>query len=401
MDDGGHGSETPLGLARERLRAVCGPHGRTEQVGLRDAAGRVLAESLTADRAVPHYERAAMDGFAVRARDTSGAADGSPTSMTVGSEGVDASEAVQVHTGSPIPDGADAVVRVERTERRGDDLLVFDSVKPGADVAPVGEDVTADEHLFDAGRRLNPSDIALLQATGRQAVPVFERPSVCVLPTGEELVSQGVEPGSGEVIETNGLLVTQLVERWGGRPIYRDIVPDDRGTIETAIREAVDQDIVVTTGGSSVGERDLLPDIAADLGEVPVHGVAIKPGHPVGFGSVEETPVLLLPGYPVSCLINAVQFLRPAIGWLTATETPPHPSVCGTLGTEIPSAPGERTFARVRLVEAGDQPSVEPVRTSGAGVLSSVTHADGWVVVPEDRAAIPEGETVSVELWQA
>jgi molybdopterin molybdotransferase len=400
MDEGGFKSVTRLGEARDRLRERCGGHGRTETVPLAAAAGRVVATPLDAERAVPHYDRAAMDGYAVRASDTFDAGDGSPARLTPTADRVDRSEAVQVHTGSAVPDGADAVVMVERTERRDEDLLVHDPVAEGENVAPAGEDVEAGQRLFDPGHRLAPSDVSLLRATGVEAVTAAARPRVSVLPTGEELVPPGTEPGPGEVVETNGLLVATLAQQWGATASHRDVVTDDEDALRTAIADDTDHDLVVTTGGSSVGGRDLVPDVVAELGDLVVHGVAIKPGHPVGFGVVDDTAVLVLPGYPVSCLVNAVQFLRPAVAWQAGTTPPAHPAVRGELREKLPSAPGERTFARVRVADEGDPPAVEPVQTSGAGVLSSVTAADGWVAVPESREGVPAGETVTVQQWE-
>lgn len=403
MGNTGFDAVTRLADARNQLRDYCPAHGRSRQCPTGEAIGRVLARDVSADRAVPHYDRAAMDGYAVRAEDTFDASDRSPVRLETDDESVAPGTAVPVHTGSAVPDGADAVVMVEYTEHQGDGFLVYDAVAGGENVAPAGEDVEAGQHLFDAGHRLKPSDLALLRSTGRDAVEVAEEPRVSVIPTGEELVAAGEEPGPGEIVETNGLVVSSLVEQWGGTPTYRDIVTDDEERLRRAIETDTDHDIVVTTGGSSVGERDLIPDVLAALGEVVVHGVAIKPGHPVGFGVVEETPVVMLPGYPVSCLVNAVQFLRPAIAWQTATEPTPHPTTQARLTEKLRSAPGERTFARVSVGEQPDDeslPPCEPVRVSGAGVMSSVTLADGWVEIPESREGIPAGERVAVQQWE-
>ncbi len=409
MHDDGFQSVMRLDDAHKRLQEVCEPHGRSERVAIEHAVGRILAEPVSADRAVPHYDRAAMDGYAVRAQDTFDAGEQSPARFELADDAVGDRRAVQVHTGSAIPEGGDAVVMVERTEERSDDLLIYDALARGENVAPAGEDVTEGQHLLDAGRRLRPSDAALLRATGRDEVPVFDRPRVSVIPTGEELVDPGEEPGPGEVVETNGLVVSSLVEKWDGAATYRDVVTDDADALGEAIDQDTDHDIVVTTGGSSVGERDLLPDVVSDLGEVLVHGVALKPGHPVGFGVVDETPVVFLPGYPVSCLVTAMQLLRPAIAWLSDTAPRSSPTMDAELAEKLRSEPGERTFARVRLLneegEADDEgtnelPRVEPVRVSGAGVMSSVTEADGWVTVPESLEGIPAGNTVTVEQWE-
>ena len=388
---------TRTSAAREQLLARVSPVTGTEKPGLRRADGRVVASPVDAARAVPHYERAAMDGYAVRAADTFGASERAPASLRVG-DSVGPGTARRVHTGSELPAGADAVVMVEATERTGDELAVFDAVPEGENVAPVGEDVAEGQRLFDEGHLLRPSDLGLLKAVGLGAVDVYDRPRVSVIPTGEELVQ--ADPAPGEIIETNGQTVAQYAERWGGDPSYRDVVTDDSDALRAAIERDLDHELVVTTGGSSVGERDIVPEVVADLGEVFVHGVALKPGHPVALGAVEGTPVLMLPGYPVACIVNAVQFLRPALE--TAGHRPgcPVPETTARLARKLPSEPGVRTFARVEVSENGEGKTATPTRTKGAGVLSSVALADGWVVVPEEREGYAEGETVTVEQWE-
>ena len=380
------------------------PHGRAESVPLARADGRVVAEPIDAPAPVPSYDRAAMDGYAVRAEDTFGASGRAPAVLRrVDDEppadaSVGPNEALQVHTGSALPDGADAVVMVEHTEAVGDELEVFDAVPSGENVAPVGEDVEAGQPLFPAGHRLRPSDLGLLKSTGLTDVAVREHPTVGVIPTGEELVQ--ADPGPGEVLETNGMTVAQLVARWGGDPAYRTVVTDDEDALCEAIERDLGRDLVVTTGGSSVGERDLLPDVVASMGEVAFHGVALRPGHPVAAGVVEGTPVVMLPGYPVSTLVNAVQLLRPAVKWAGGMPLADHPAVEARLDRKLRSEPGVRTFARVRLEDGDDERVAVPTWASGAGVLSSVALADGWVVVPESREGVPAGETVPVEDWE-
>ncbi|MWV40511.1 gephyrin-like molybdotransferase Glp [Natrialba sp. INN-245] len=402
---GGNGAACPVG---------------TETVDVERADGRVLATDVESSRNVPHYRRAAMDGYAVRAADTFGASDRSPEILRI-ADGTGADAAVEpgtaarVHTGSALPEEADAVVMIERVtelEAAGE-LEVEDAVAGGENVAPIGEDVEEGQPLYESGHRLRPSDLGLLRSAGYARVPVACRPTVGVVPTGEELVAG--DPGPGEVIETNGLTVSRLVDRWGGRATYRDVVTDDSDSLRVAIQRDLTKDIVVTTGGSSVGERDLLPEVIDDLGEVLVHGVGLKPGHPVCLGIVKGTPVLALPGYPVACIVNAVQFLRPTVRWLEGTVPDPHPTTRAVLDRKIPSEPGSRTFARVRLEgraderrtdehssDEGDEPlhRAIPTRASGSGVLSSVALADGWVVVDDEREGIPAGETVAVEHWE-
>ena len=346
---------------------------------------------------MPHYARAAMDGYAVRAEDTFGATARSPALLRE-AERVGPDAAVRVHTGSELPEGADAVVRIEHVDRVGNGLEVYDAVAEGENVGPVGEDVAAGDRLFEAGHRLRPSDLGLLKAVGHRAVRVYDRPRVEVVPTGDELVQADPEPG--EVVETNGLTASRYVRRWGGEATHRDVVSDDRAALRAAIERGLDADAIVTTGGSSVGERDLVPDVLADAGEVLVHGVAVRPGHPVALAVVEGTPVLALPGYPVACIVNAVQFARPAVKRLGRLPPNEHPTTRARLTRKVASEPGVRTFVRVRLEDGTDGPEAVPLRAGGAGVLSSVALADGWVVVPESREGLDAGEAVAVEHWE-
>ncbi|KKF39251.1 molybdenum cofactor biosynthesis protein MoaA, partial [Halorubrum saccharovorum] len=360
----------------------------------------------------------------VRAEDTFGASDrrGRAPSVGAAAESIAPGEAARVHTRERGPRGADAVVMIEQVEtvgggggRGADDIEAFDAVAEGENVGEAGEDVADGQRLFEAGHVLRPSDLGLLKSVGLDAVAVYERPTVAVIPTGEELVQS--DPGPGEVIETNGLTISRLVERWGGEARYRDVVTDDEDALAAAIESDLDADVVVTTGGSSVGERDLLPEVVDSLGEVLVHGVALKPGHPVCLGVADDTPVVSLPGYPVACIVNAAQFLRPVQKRAGGTTADPFPTRRARLARKVPSEPGTRTFARVSLSEnesdegsadgptdgdgETDLPAATPTRASGSGILSSVALADGWVVVPEPREGIDAGEVVDVELWEA
>ncbi len=387
--------------ARQQLLDAITPHARTERRPIRQADGRAVAEPITARNPVPSYDRAAMDGYAVRAADTVGASERAPALLTVLDREGDLRPggAIRVHTGSEMPAGADAVVMIEQVEPLGPEIEVFTTVAEGQNVGDTGEDVSAGQSLYAPGHRLRPSDLGLLKSVGRFAVEVYKRPTVGVIPTGEELVE--VDPQPGEIIETNGLTVSHLVGRWGGEPTYRDIVTDDEAALRAAIQRDLTKDLIVTTGGSSVGERDLIPEVVSELGEVLVHGVGLKPGHPVALGVVEETPVVMLPGYPVACIVNAVQFLRPALKRMGHLPVEPFPTREATLTRKLVSEPGTRTFARVETAEADEGLTATPTRASGSGILSSVALADGWVVVPESREGYAAGDRVVVEDWEA
>ncbi|MFB6171027.1 MAG: gephyrin-like molybdotransferase Glp [Haloarculaceae archaeon] len=418
LRESGFKEVTRLADARDRFAEAVTPTERTERVPVSTAQDRVVAAAVTAERAVPHYARAAMDGYAIRAADSFGASDRSPEVLREREDRVGPGEAVRVHTGTAMPEGADAVVMVEQTarvadqreatdrasgedrpaSRAGAEVEVFDAVAEGENVAPVGEDVAAGQHLYDPGHRLRPSDLGLLTASGVVNVEVYERPTVGVFPTGDEVVE--ADPGPGEVVETNGTTVARYVERWGGEATRRNVVPDDREAIRAALERDLTKDVVVTTGGSSVGERDLVPAVVDDLGEVLVHGVALKPGHPVALGVIRDTPVVVLPGYPVACIVNAVQFLRPALKWTGHLPVEDHPTTTARLARKVTSEPGVRSFVRVRLSEVDGDRVATPTRASGSGVLSSVALADGWVEVSEGREGLAAGETVAVQNWE-
>ncbi|RRJ32188.1 molybdopterin molybdotransferase MoeA [Halocatena pleomorpha] len=397
---GGFSSVTRVEAAQEQLFEITEPLTETERLSVSDADRRVLSAPVRSNRNVPAYRRVAMDGWAVRARDTFGANDRSPVTLRA-TETVGPNSVVPVDTGQKLPEGADAVVQVEKTERHDEEeeVEIFGAVAGGENVAPVGEDVETGQRLFDPGHQLRPSDLGLLKSTGVSEVSVYERPTVGVIPTGEELVQSTPEPG--ETIETNGQTVAQYVDRWGGTPIYRDIVVDEFEALRAAIERDLTADIVVTTGGTSVGERDLVPSVISERGTVIVHGVALSPGHPVALGVVDKTPVVMLPGYPVACIVTAVQFLRPLVKHVGHYPCEPHPTTEARLAQKIHSEPGVRTYARVTIERSGEQPIATTTYASGAGVLSSVAFTDGWVVVPESREGIPEDELVTVENWEA
>ena len=396
LQEAGFKERTRIDEARERLLDIP-PIDRTERISLSVADGRTVAEPIEAVRNVPHYARAAMDGWALRAEDTFGASDRSPAILRTADE-AGPRRAARVHTGSELPEGADAVVMIEDTDRIDDEIEVFDAVAAGENVAPIGEDVEAGQRLYDPGHRLRPSDLGLLKGTGIDTVEVVEAPEVAVIPTGEELVQ--ADPDPGEVVETNRFTISRLAERWGADVTRREIVTDDHETLRAAVQRDLTRDVVVTTGGSSVGERDLIPEVVEELGEVFVHGVALKPGHPVALGRVEGVTVVMLPGYPVAAIINAVQFLRPLIKHLGRMPIEPLPSRDATLTRKLRSEPGIRTFARVKLEDGEDSLEATPTRAGGSGVLSSVALADGWVAVPESKEGIAAGETVTVENWE-
>jgi molybdopterin molybdotransferase len=393
---------TRVDLAKKMLLEHITPIERRERVPIKDAVGRVLAEEIVSAIDVPDHRRAAMDGYAVRADETTGASPANPVLLR---DGVDC---IRVHTGSPVPDEMNAVVMIEDTipAESGGMVEIRSAVHPNKHVSMVGEDVCHDDVVFECGHHLRGCDIAMLGMIGISPVPVYARPRVAIIPTGSELVPMQSEPEieTGKIRETNGIMVGLYVEKWGGIPVYRDIVIDDPDLIEKEILASADCDAIILCGGTSVGARDYVPGAIESLGSLLVHGVGLSPGKPAALGMIdtinktagktEALPVLSLPGYPVACLIALFEFGRPAISKLARIPMMPDRLMRARLGAKIASKIGYLTYTRVQVTGG----AAHPVMTSGAGILSSVTGSNGFVVIREELEGLDEGDEADV-IW--
>ncbi len=369
---------------------------KVEEVTLESCTGRVLAEPVVSERNVPHYRRAAMDGYAVRASDTLGASPVNPVMLQL-SDQIEEGSTSWVHTGTAVPEGADAVVMVEDTAIAGNLVEVRAQVYPNRNIGQVGEDIKKGDRVFEEGHLLRPCDAAVLASIGFNRVKVFKKPLVAVIPTGDELVSRKDNrdvPPPGKVLETNGLMSALYVEKWGGVPRCTEIVPDNPDSIKKAVETNLDADMILLLGGTSVGKRDHAPEVVATLGELLVHGIGVSPGKPTALGIVNNVPVVCLPGYPVAGLIALYLFVHPGIRKLAAIPELPELILKRRLVAKISSKIGYVGF--VRVVFEGDK--VRPLVGAGAGILSSVAKADGYVLVPENLEGYAEGEEVDVFL---
>ncbi|KUK45030.1 MAG: Molybdenum cofactor synthesis domain protein [Methanothrix harundinacea] len=386
-----------LASASESLKSLlerCGPVNRGETVHLSAARGRVLSEDVTSPANLPGFNRAAMDGYAVRAANTRGATPLAPIYLKVAEEAGEG-RCVPVRTGMPAPPGSDAVLMLEDALLRGQEVEATAEVHPYRNLARVGEDVALGETIFREGHRLRPPDIALLASLGLTNVQVRERPKVAIIPTGGELVplfsDQRLLPGQAR--EANGIMCEMYAEIWGGSPRKTPIFEDDAGIIKEAIAENLDADLILISGGTSIGEEDYAPSILAEMGELLVHGVRITPGKPTALGIIDGKPVICLPGYPVAALSALYIFARPLITMMAHRTDLPR-IVTAKLEGKIVSRPGYLTFARVSLKDG----VATPIMTSGAGILSSVARAEGYVLVPEEVEGREKGEMVEVNL---
>lgn len=372
------------------------PSGKTEEISLETCTGRVLAENVISGRDVPHYRRAAMDGYAVRASDTLGASPSNPIMLQL-SDHVEEGSSVWVHTGADVPEGADAVVMVEDTAAAGDIVEIKAQAYPNRNLGQIGEDIRKGNLVFEEGHLLRPCDAAVLASLGLDKVKVFQKPVVAVIPTGDELVSRkkaGAVPPPGMVLETNGLMAALYVEKWGGIPRCMEIVPDNLDRIRKAIELNLDADMILLSGGTSVGKRDHAPEVVASLGELLVHGIGISPGKPTALGTINDIPVVCLPGFPVAGLVALYFFVRPGVRKQASIPEVPELVLKRRLAAKISSRIGYINF--IRVVFEGDR--VRPLAGAKAGALSSVSRADGFVLVPENVEGYEEGEEVDVFL---
>ena len=384
----------------------------TETIWFSDASGRVLGEDITSGYDNPPFDRSAMDGYAVKGENTFGASQTNPIFFTLVGEvttGIKPDieigdfEAVRIMTGGQIPEGADAVVMFEYTSELDGEIEVFKAVTPGKNVSKRGEDVKEGDILLKRGRVIRPHDIGIISAIGRTEIEVFKRPEVAVISTGDELLMPGEELTPGKIYDSNSYTVSSLVLKNGAVPVRVGIIEDDYEKLKSAISDALEYDAVILSGATSVGKKDVIPKVVSELGEILVHGVSMRPGEPTGFGIIKDTPVFMLPGYPVATIFGFETFVRPALQMMQGMEIrSPYPTVNAVLKRKVPSELGRRDYVRVKLigdVRGGKGLFVEPIRTSGSGIISSLVRADGFVVVPENTEGLEKGTRVDVNLF--
>lgn len=370
------------------------PLSQIEILPIEECDGRIIAENIIAGIDVPHYRRAAMDGFAVMASETLGAGTGSPVILRLANT-MEKGACIRVHTGSPMPEKSDAVVMMEDTVFYGDKVEIFAQIHPLKNVGAIGEDVQKGENIITRECLLRPCDIAVLASLGIGSIKVFKRPLVVIIPTGEELVPRWKKNlEDGEVYETNGLMSAMYIRKWGGIPRLLDIVTDSPEKIKEAITSNLDADMIITSGGTSVGKRDFVPEVVESIGKLLVHGVGISPGKPTALGIINGKPVLCMPGYPVAGIVALFFYGKAAFRRLGRIPDEPERIVQAELSEKIAGRTGYKTFARVKI----DNGRAIPLATTGAGILSSVSKADGFVIIPENIEGRNAGEKVEVVL---
>ncbi len=385
-----------------------------ENIPLDQALGRISAEPIWAQISSPHYHAAAMDGYALQAAETEGASDRNPVELIVGPQ------AQYVDTGDPLPEWADSVIPIEDLEVLSDtpepqekSIRLMAPISPWSNVRLLGEDMVATELVIPSGHELRPVDLGAIAASGYDHVQVWRKPRVAIIPTGTELRAMGKPVKAGEIIEFNSLVLASQVESWGGLPDRLPIVLDELERImDAAANAAIDHDLVLIIAGSSAGTEDFTADVVESLGTLLVHGIAVRPGHPVILGMIEKSskggpprvdksiPIIGVPGYPVSAALTGEIFVKPLLGrWLSKQEIQPE-ILTAKLARKVHSRAGDLEYLRVTVGQVGERWIASPL-SRGAGVITSLVRADGIVEIPAGVQGIQAGEIVPVRLYRS
>lgn len=367
-----------------------------ETIAVRQALGRLLVNPVKAERSVPAYNAAAVDGMAVRASSTFSAFPESPVFLAAGTG------AIPVNTGDPLPDGTDAVVMIEKVELEGDRCEIRESVYPWQNVRKTGEDIVKGEILLPAYHRIRSYDQGAMLAAGILQVPVFRKPRVLIIPTGDEIVSpeeaqDPIQPGT--ILEVNGQVLSSMASECGAESTLATVVPDELEKVKEAITAGITAgyDVILTIAGSSAGSEDFTPKALSQLGELLVHGVTVMPGKPTLLAAVRGRPVVGVPGYPVSAVVSFREFVRPLLLKIQGLQTPEAEKVEAFMGRKLPSKPGLEEHVRVILGRVGERVVAIPL-AGGAGMMTSLVRADGILRIAPEISGYSEGEKATVEL---
>ena len=419
MSDSFYLHDVPLQEAWSNFAKVLEDAGLWKPVGVEEipidrALGRITAEAVWAKISSPHYHSSAMDGFAVRSAATAGATDRAPIDLHI------EKDAVYLDTGDPLPDWANAVIPIEQVEslsgeedgRSWNQIRIRSPFSPWSHVRPMGEDIVATELVLPSGHKLRPVDLGALAGSGNDVVKVRRKPLVAILPTGSELIPIGKIPAPGEIIEYNSLVLASQVEEWGATPTRLPLVPDNLDQILETVREAITKfDLLLINAGSSAGSEDFTAEVVSTLGRLIVHGVAVRPGHPVILGLIDSSsvknsspersiPVIGVPGYPVSAALTGEIFVAPLLSqWLGIPQTQPD-TIQAEITRKVHSSMGDDEFLRVTVGRVGDRIVAAPL-SRGAGTITSLVRADGIVRIPSGVQGLQTGEEVTVQLYRS
>ncbi len=379
-----------------------------EKVNILDALGRVVGEDIHAGRDIPPKDNSAMDGYALRAEDTRGTAAERPVRFevveeipagTVPQKRIGPGQAARIMTGAPIPEGADAVVRMEDTRKEGTIVAVFVEAKKGQDIRRAGEDVQQGEKVISRGEIIRPAEVGMLASLGRSFILVYQRPLVAVVATGDELVDIDETPSPWKIISSNSYSLAALVLECGAIPLQIGIARDRREDLIAKFRDAMRADLIVSSGGVSVGDYDLVKEIMKEVGNrMQFWQIAMRPGRPLAFGTLGDVPIVGLPGNPVSSMVSFEQFIRPAILKMMGHKNLFRRTVLARIVEGIEKKKGVRHFIRARIRWDGESYTVVTTGDQGSGILKSMVRANGLIILPEGAATVGAGEKVMVQL---
>jgi molybdenum cofactor synthesis domain-containing protein len=397
-------STISLDEARAIIARAVEPIERIDRIRLDGSNGRVLARSVVSSSEVPPFSRAAMDGYAVRAADTAGASRATPRTLRcveqiftgqIAQRTIGSSECAEIATGAPMPSGADAVVIVEDTDADASgNVRMFAAVQPHQNVGMRGADISNGQVVVEAGTVLNASRIGALAALGTTEVEVFAKPRVAILSTGDEIVEPGEPLKPGHIYDINRFTLSAVISDHGGIAIPMRIAADSLEDLSRAVEECLAEDLLVFSGGSSVGRRDLIMDVISALGDVLFHGIAVKPGKPTALGRIRGKLVFGMPGYPTSCLSNAYILLAPTLRQIARLPAQSVRSVTLPLGARVNSVPGRHQFYTVKIVDGVAMPAFK-----ASGDITSMSQADGYIEISADTREITARTPVEVKLF--
>ena len=377
---------------------------KVETVPLHLALNRVLAEDIIAEEDLPRFDRSAVDGYAVKAEDTVGASQFKPkilqssakTKITYG-------QAKEVWTGNPLPEGANAIVMLENIKKSEGKIEIWAQLTPRENVSKRGEDVRKGETAVKTGTRLKPQHLGLIAALGNAEVKIFKKPKIAILVTGNELVPIGNTLQKGQIFNSNSVTLSALCREIGAEPVDLGIAKDNTEEILEKLKIGLEKtDEIITTGGTSVGVSDLVPEDVNKLGKpgVIVHGIAMRPAMPTALAVVGGKPIIILSGNPVAAMIAFEAFARPLICRMLGLEREEsRPIINAKMTKKVSTALGRKTFVRVHVLQRKGEFYAEPISSRGSGIISTMTKANGYVVAPENREGLVEGELVSVHLF--
>jgi len=378
----------------------------SETVGIKDSYDRVLAEDLYSDCDIPAFDYSAMDGYAIRYADTAGASEDSPVYLDVVGEvkagdvpvtGVERGRAVKIMTGAPIPEGADSVIMVEYTRAEGDRVAILREAGEGDNIRRAGEDVRRNDLVIRRGTRLGPAHLGMLASLGRTEVKVARMPRVAVIVTGDEVIMPDEEMGAGKVRNANAFSLCGQIIKAGAIPVDMGIVGDDIDMLRMRIGAALDSDVIITSGGVSMGDYDLVKDVLPEFGfERLFHKVAMRPGKPNLYGIINGRPVFGLPGNPVSCMVGFEVFVRPAILRMLGQGVDDRMEVDAYLEEDVKKRKGLRFFIRAVTEWRGGRFVTRTTGPQGSGILSSMVRANSLMILPEDVESLRKGSIVRV-----